>query len=248
MTASYITSNTSDTENKISSQSEESFLSRQNMLIGEAATAKLQNSRILLFGCGGVGSYILEALVRAGVEQIGIVDFDTVSKSNINRQLIADETTLGKKKTSVAKDRAEKINRNAIITEFDIFATKENIPNLISDFAPDYIADAVDNISAKLSIIEEAKRKNIPIISSMGTGNKLDPSRFKITDISKTSVCPLARVVRRELRKRGIEHVTVLYSDEIAKSSSTVPASISYVPSVAGLFIAGHIIRDITNV
>lgn len=239
-------SNTVVTEHYL--RSEESFLARQNMLIGEDATLKLQNSKILLLGCGGVGSYIFEALLRAGVGQIGIVDFDTVSESNINRQLIADVTTVGKKKTFIAKSRAAKINPTAVITEFDVFATKENIPDMIAEYAPDYVADAIDNISAKLAIIEESKKRNIPVISSMGTGNKLDPSRFKITDISKTSVCPLARVMRRELKKRNIEHVTVLYSDELPKSSSHTPASISYVPSVAGLLIAGYIIRDIINI
>lgn len=227
---------------------EEDFLCRERALIGDEATERLKKSRVLLFGVGGVGGYLLEALVRAGVGSIGIVDFDTVSLSNINRQIIATHSTVGRKKTAVAAERAAMINPDAEITELDIFATPENIPELIGSFSPDYIADAVDNVSAKLSIIETAKALNIPVLSCMGTGNKLDPTRFRICDIEKTSECPLAKAMRLNLRKRGIKGVEVLFSDEVPVLKQRVPASISFVPASAGLIMAGHIIKKLAKI
>lgn len=232
----------------VETESENDFLSRERTLIGDEAVERLKSSRVLLFGVGGVGGYVLEALVRAGIGAIGIVDFDTVSYSNINRQIIADTATVGQKKTEAAAQRAAKINPHIEIAVYDMFADSETIPEIISSFSPDYIADAIDKVMSKICIIETAKKHGIPVISCMGTGNKLDPSRFRICDISETSMCPLAKVMRTELRKRGISDVDVLFSDEPPAISSRVPASISYVPACAGLLIAGHIIKKLAQI
>ncbi|MBE6611840.1 MAG: tRNA threonylcarbamoyladenosine dehydratase [Ruminococcaceae bacterium] len=234
------------------------FLHRERMMIGDAAVEKLQNARVMLFGVGGVGSYALEAIVRAGIGGVILVDCDTVSETNINRQIIADTTTVGRLKTEVAAERAHAINPSLTVVRHDVFAAPENIPALIDEAAPDYIIDAIDTVSAKLSIIETAINRGIPVISSMGTGAKLDPTRFRITDIAKTHTCPLAKVMRLKLRERGISHVDVLFSDELpvktgaaseleGQTTRHIPGSISFVPSVAGLIIAGHVIKKIAE-
>lgn len=206
---------------------------------------KLKNAHILLFGVGGVGSYALEMFARCFVGHITIVDGDVVSKSNINRQLVAYQSTVGQKKVDVARKRILDINPNCEVTCVDSFLLPENLENFnFSSY--DYIIDAIDTVSTKIAIIEKAKNENIPVISSMGTGNKFHPELLKIMDISKTSVCPLARTVRYELRKRGINHVDVLSSTEVpVKTGTRAPASIAYVPSAAGILIASHVINKI---
>ncbi|MBQ2691224.1 MAG: tRNA threonylcarbamoyladenosine dehydratase [Clostridia bacterium] len=226
--------------------------SRTAMLIGEEAVMKLRRSHVLVCGVGGVGSFICEALARAGVGHLTLLDFDTVSVSNINRQLIALTSTVGRNKAQVMAERIADIDPDTRVDVLDMFFSSENADEVLSG-GFDYIADAIDTVPSKLCLIEEAHRREIPIISSMGTGNKLDPSRFRITDISKTSVCPLAKKVRYELKKRGIGHHKVLFSEELpikpdyAEGERKVPASISFVPSAAGLMIAGEIIRDLIN-
>ncbi|MBQ3062795.1 MAG: tRNA threonylcarbamoyladenosine dehydratase [Clostridia bacterium] len=226
--------------------------SRTAMLIGEEAVMKLRRSHVLVCGVGGVGSFICEALARAGVGHLTLLDFDTVSVSNINRQLIALTSTVGRNKAQVMAERIADIDPDTRIDVLDMFFSSENADEVLSG-GFDYIADAIDTVPSKLCLIEEAHRREIPIISSMGTGNKLDPLRFRITDISKTSVCPLAKKVRYELKKRGIGHHKVLFSEELpikpdyAEGERKVPASISFVPSAAGLMIAGEIIRDLIN-
>ncbi|MGN0486301.1 MAG: ThiF family adenylyltransferase [Acutalibacteraceae bacterium] len=225
--------------------------SRTEMLLGEEAMDILQNSRVALFGVGGVGGFVAEALARAGVGHIHLFDSDTVSLSNVNRQIIALTSTLGEKKTEAAKKRILDINPEAKVETFDIFVLPENIDSI--DFSVyDYIADAIDTVSGKLAIIEKATAEAVPVISSMGTGNKLDPTKLRVTDISKTSVCPLARVMRYELRKRGIRKLKVLYSEEQPLkpengdgTGKRVPGSVSFVPSVAGLIIGGEMIKDL---
>ncbi|MBQ7794642.1 MAG: tRNA threonylcarbamoyladenosine dehydratase [Clostridia bacterium] len=221
------------------------------MLIGTENIEVLKNSSVAVFGIGGVGSFVAEALARCGVGKILLVDNDTVSLSNINRQLIALHSTVGRAKTEVMKERITDINPLCNVETADVFYTESNDIDL-SGY--DYIVDAIDTVSSKLTLICEAKRLNIPIISSMGTGNKLDASHFKIADISKTSVCPLARVMRKELKVRGITKLKVLYSDEQPRTPTItlseagrrqIPASISFVPSVAGLLIAGEVVRDL---
>ena len=215
-------------------------------LLGEDGLKKLQNSHVCVFGVGGVGGFVVEALARSGVEEITIVDNDTVNVTNINRQIIALNSTIGMKKVEVAKMRIADINPNVTVHSFDTFVTKENASNFnFNSF--DYVVDCIDNVSAKLRIIELAKENNTNIISSMGTGNKLNPSMFKITDISKTSVCPLARVIRLELRKRNIKNVKVLYSEEEPIKCEDFVASVPFVPSVAGLLIAREVILELSN-
>lgn len=224
------------------------WLDRQNALIGEYSTQKLKEAKVLVFGVGGVGGFVVEGLARCGVGRLSLVDFDTVAQSNINRQIIADTTTVGMKKTDVARNRINRINPLCVVSTYDTFVTRENAAEIISGDAPDYVVDAIDNVSAKIAIIEYCVHNNIKVISSMGTGNKLDPSRFKICDITKTSVCPLARVMRRELKARNINKVEVLYSEELpVKDTGNTPASISFVPSVAGLMIAGHVVKKIIS-
>lgn len=225
---------------------------RTQMILGAEKLEKLQQARVIIFGIGGVGSYVAEALARAGIGTLYLVDHDTIDITNLNRQLIALHSTIGKPKVEVMKKRILDINPEAKVTTIQKFYLPENAEDFFqSDY--DYIIDAIDTVSAKLDLIQKAKEKNIPIISSMGTGNKLDPSQFEIVDITKTSVCPLAKVVRKELAKRGIKGVKVLYSKEeplkvssaLASSKHTVPGSISYVPSCAGLMIAGEVIRNL---
>ncbi len=224
------------------------WLSREATLIGDDAVEKLKKARILLFGCGGVGSYTAEALIRSGVGYISVVDFDTVSKSNINRQIIATHKTVGMSKVLLMRERALDINPDISFNALSLFVNAENASEIIESEHPDYVIDAIDNVSAKIAIAEYCYKSGIPIIASMGTGNKLDQSRFRITDIKKTEVCPLAKVMRRELRLRGISNIEVLWSDEQPlKNGERTPASISFVPSAAGLMIAGHVIKRICN-
>ena len=224
----------------------QAWLEREYSLIGEEAVEKLIKASVLVFGCGGVGGYTIEALVRAGVGTLTVVDNDTVNETNINRQIIATRKTIGQLKTEAVKDRAADINPDCRVECISVFADATNIKEIIYNADPDFIVDAIDSVTSKLLIAEYAAEKNIPIISSMGTGNKLDPERLKIADISKTHTCPLARVMRHELGQRGIKHLTVLFSDEPpVKVGSRTPASISFVPSSAGLIIAGYVIRNI---
>ena len=225
------------------------WLMRERMLIGDEAINRLAASRVLLFGVGGVGSYVFEALVRAGVGQLTIVDTDKVEPTNLNLQLMADTTTLGMYKVDAAAERAVRINPEIIIDRRAVFADEGNICELIDSASPDYIVDAIDTVSSKLEIIRAAKERGIGIVSSMGTGSKLDPTRFRIADISKTHTCPLAKVMRVSLRKLGIEHCDVLFSDEppIKGNGERIVGSVSFVPSAAGLIIAGHTVKCLTG-
>ncbi len=227
---------------------DKSRLERQITILGKRETDRLIASSVMIFGIGGVGSFTAEAIARCGVGKIILVDFDTVSPSNINRQLVADTTTVGLKKTAVMADRISKINPDCTVVERDIFVTSENASEIIGAENVDYVVDAIDNVSAKIAIIEYCKKNNIKIVSSMGTGNKLDPLKFTITDINQTSVCPLARVMRRELKMRDIKNVDVLYStEEPVVKGERVPASIAFVPSVAGLLLARHVVLKLAH-
>ena len=226
--------------------------SRTELLLGKEGVEKLKNARVAVFGIGGVGGYVVEALVRSGVGTLDLIDKDVVSESNINRQIIALHSTVGQFKTEVAARRAIDINPNVIINVYNVFYLPENAQDF--DFSQyDYVVDAIDTVCGKIALIEQAKANNVPIISSMGAGNKLDPAAFEVVDITKTSVCPLARVMRRELKKRGIEHVKVVYSKEEPlvtgekdeESGKSVPGSVAFVPSVVGLIIAGEVIKDL---
>ena len=220
---------------------------RTRQLIGEEALQKLKNSKVLVFGVGGVGSYVCEALARAGVGTVEIVDKDEVDVTNINRQIIALHSTVGRPKVDVMAERMRDINPQAEIIARQCFYLPEKSAEF--DFGSyDYVVDAVDNVTAKIDIIKKSKEAGTPVISSMGTGNKLDPSAFKIADIEKTKTCPLAKVVRKELRKAGIKDVKVVYSEEEPKEGAgRTPASISFVPSAAGLLIASAVIGDLTR-
>lgn len=233
----------------------EQFL-RSQILLGDSAMQALQNARVAVFGVGGVGGYVVEALARAGIGTLDLIDNDDVAESNINRQIIALHSTLGMDKVDVAKARVKDINPDIQVNIFKTFYLPETADQF--DFTQyDYVVDAIDTVSGKIGLIVQAKESGTPIISSMGTGNKLDPTAFEVADISKTSVCPLARVMRRELKKRGIEHVKVVYSKEEAKKPDAcaevrstgrpVPGSVSFVPSVAGLIIGGEVIKDIIS-
>lgn len=230
---------------------------RTEMLLGCEAVHKLKQCRIAVFGIGGVGGYTVEALARSGVGTLDLIDNDTVSLTNINRQIIALHSTVGMNKTEAAKKRLLDINPNIKINTYNTFFTPENSGEFnFSQY--DYIVDAIDTVSGKIELAVQADKANVPIISSMGAGNKLDPTRFEVSDIYKTSVCPLARVMRRELKKRNIRKLKVVYSKEEALSPKCesdedsgmkrqTPASIAYVPSVVGLIIAGEVINDITS-
>ncbi len=220
---------------------------RTKALIGEAALEKLKNSHVAIFGIGGVGGFTAEALARAGVNKIDLIDNDTINLTNLNRQIVALHSTIGQFKVDVMEKRAKDINPDIKINSFKIFFDESSINQF--DFSKyDYIIDAIDSVKSKLLLIETAKKLNIPIISSMGTGNKLDPTKFQIADISKTSVCPLARVIRIELKKRGIKNLKVLYSTEAPiKTGQRTPSSISFVPPVAGLVIASEVVKDLIN-
>lgn len=225
----------------------ESFLSRQISLIGEEANARLAGMSVMVFGVGGVGGYVVEALTRAGIGHLILVDHDTVSVSNRNRQIIALCSTLGEKKTVAFAERIRDINPECRVEERSVFATSENIDQLIDGVSPDWIVDAIDYVPGKIAIALAAAQRGIPMIASMGTGNKLAPERLRVGDLGQTSVCPLARAMRREMKKRGVSHMRVLWSDETPSRSPDadpcVPASISFVPSSAGLLIASYLIR-----
>lgn len=221
--------------------------SRTELLIGKEAIEKLNKSKVAVFGIGGVGSYVVEGLARAGVGSFILVDKDEVDITNINRQIIATTKTVGRPKVEVAKERILEINPEARVEIYQEFFLPET--KGILDESIDYIVDAVDTVTAKIELIVRANKLNIPIISSMGTGNKLDPSKFEVTDIYKTSVCPLAKVMRKELKIRDIKKLKVVYSKEepIKQEERGVPASISFVPSVAGLIIAGEVIKNLSK-
>ncbi len=220
-------------------------ISRFSELVGEKNIEKLKNSRVAVFGVGGVGGHVCEALARSGVGHIEIFDNDVVSPSNINRQIIALTSTVGRKKTEVMKERLLDINPELEIVAHDIFYSAENADEYpLSSF--DYIADAIDSVKSKLELIKRAKEAGTPIISSMGTGNKLDPSRLLISDISKTEYCPLAKTVRVALRKMGINHLDVVFSkEEPVKTEQRTPMSTAFVPGAAGILMASKIVRDI---
>lgn len=226
--------------------------SRTAYVYGEAAVDKLKNCKIAVFGVGGVGGYICEALARAGVGRIDIFDRDTVSLSNINRQIIALHSTVGKNKVDTMKERIADINPECEVNAYNVFYLPENADEYdLSQY--DYIADAVDTVSAKLEIVARAYRLGVRVISAMGAGNKTDPTLFKVADINNTTVCPLARVMRKELKSRGVKKLKVVYSTEEPKKSGVVdaesgkaiPGSLPFVPSVMGLIMAGEIINDL---
>ncbi len=221
-------------------------MERTAYLIGEEGIARLADLHVAVFGIGGVGGYVAEALGRAGIGALTLVDKDTVSVSNINRQIIATYDTVGRPKTEVMAERLRTINPEMTVECRECFFLPDTADAF--DFTGyDYVIDAVDTVTAKLELVKRSQEAGVPVISCMGTGNKLDPSRFEITDIGKTSVCPLAKVMRRELKKRGITKLKVLYSKEepIKHEAGAVPGSISFVPSVAGLMIAGEVIKDL---
>ncbi len=230
---------------------EEKWNSRTELLIGKEGIEKLQNAKVAIYGVGGVGSFVAEGLARSGIGNMVLIDNDVVSISNLNRQIHANIETIGKKKVEVMKERILKINPNAKINTY-MADEIENGEESIIDSTFSYIIDAVDTVSTKLKLIERASKLNVPIISAMGAGNKLDPTRFEVTDIYKTSVCPLAKVMRKELKNRGIKKLKVVYSKEQPIKHETnemyekrVPGSIAFVPSVVGLIIASEVIKDI---
>lgn len=232
---------------------------RSELLLGKENINKLKNFRIAIFGLGGVGSYVLEGLTRIGIGNFVLVDADVIELSNLNRQIIATHQTIGMDKVEAARNRVLSINPMANISAHKIFYLGNNDCNIIDNC--DYVIDAIDTVSAKLSLAETCFQKNIPLISSMGTGNKLDPTKLQVSDIFKTSVCPLARVMRRELKKRNIPSLKVVYSTEEPLSpikqsedlnppltrKKQTPGSVSFVPSVAGLIIAGEVVKDLLN-
>ena len=229
------------------------FYSRTEMLISEEGVEKLKNSCVAVFGVGGVGGYAVEALARAGVGEIHLIDSDVVSLSNINRQIIATHHTVGQYKTEAMRDRIGSINPEAKVACYNLFFDESTKGQF--DFKKyNYVIDAIDSLSAKVELIASATESGVPVISAMGAGNKLDPTMFEVSDISKTTVCPLARAVRLALRKRGINHLKVVYSKETPVLTpevsdgvkKRVPGSISFVPSVMGLIIAGEVIKDIS--
>lgn len=234
------------------------IFSRTALLLGEEKMQVLANAKVAVFGVGGVGSFATEALARCGVGHFTLIDKDIVSTSNINRQLIALVSTVGRYKTDVMKERIMDINPEAVVEEYKCFYGKENED--IFDFNQfSYVIDAIDTISSKILLIEKAKRAGVPVISCMGAGNKLYPTSFEVADIAKTSVCPLAKVMRRELKNRGIKDVKVIYSkelplkpsfhdEELAPGKHQIPGSISFVPSVAGLILAGEVIKDLAGI
>ncbi len=222
----------------------EDQFSRTRALLGEDAVKKLAESHVAVFGVGGVGGYVVEALARSGVGTLTIIDKDTVAESNINRQIIATHETVGREKVEVMKERIGVINPNAVVYAHKCFFLPETKDQF--DFTQyDYVVDAVDTVTAKLELVMACKEANTPIVSSMGAGNKLDPTAFEVADIYKTSVCPLARVMRRELKKRGVERLKVVYSKEEPVVRSETPASVAFVPSVVGLILAGEVVKDL---
>ena len=233
---------------------------RTRMLLGGEGIERLKHARVAVFGLGGVGSYVVEALARSGVGTLDLIDDDVIALSNLNRLLYATRDNIGQPKTEIVKARIACICPETTVYVHNCFYLPETADRF--DFSKyDYVADAIDTVSGKLQLIEQAKSANVPVISCMGAGNKLDPTAFEVTDIAKTSVCPLARVMRRELRKRGIEHLKVVYSKEppiepieteqetgLLHAKRQTPGSCAFVPSVAGLIMAGEIIRDLTGI
>ena len=230
--------------------------SRTELLIGKEGLDKLSHSRVAVFGIGGVGGYVVEALVRSGLGNIDLIDNDKVALTNLNRQIIATHKTLGMQKTDAAEERILEINPRVNIRKYNLFYSPENADSI--DFSLyDYVVDAIDTVSGKLEIIERAKKAGVPVISSMGAGNKMHPEMFEVADISKTSVCPLAKVIRQELKKRGVKRVKVVYSKEIPIQPQSdineetvkhrIPGSNAFVPSVVGLIIASEVIRDLIS-
>ena len=234
---------------------QEEFI-RTAMLLGEEGVARLQSARVAVFGLGGVGGYVVEALARAGIGQLDLIDKDTVSPSNLNRQLLATRSTIGMQKTQAAQLRVAEINPDCLVRTWPLFY----LPDTAEQFdlgQYSYVVDAMDTVTAKLTLAQQAMDAGTPMISCMGTGNKLDASAFRVADISKTSICPLARIMRKELGKRGIRHLKVVYSQEeamkptgweaeaAAEGKRQIPGSVSFVPGAAGLILAGEVIRDI---
>ena len=229
---------------------------RTRMLLGDEAMERLQKARVAVFGLGGVGGYTVEALARAGIGQLDLIDSDTVSISNLNRQILATRSTVGMEKTEAARLRVLDINPDCVVRVHNVFYTPETADRF--DFTQyDYIVDAIDTVTGKLALVQRAYEAGTPIICCMGTGNKLDASAFQVADISKTSMCPLARIMRKELGKRGIKHLKVVYSQEEALTPTgweeeaaaigkrQIPGSVSFVPGAAGLILAGEVIKDI---
>lgn len=219
--------------------------SRTELLIGAENLERLRNAKIAVFGVGGVGGYVVEALARSGVGTLELIDADVVSPSNINRQIIATERTIGRAKVDVAKERALEINPDIIVNIHKIFYLPDTSEQF--DFTQyDYIVDAIDTVTGKIALVMQSKEAGVPIISCMGAGNKMEASAFQVADIYKTSVCPLAKVMRRELKKRGIRRLKVVYSQEKPlRTGGRTPGSIAFVPSVAGLILAGEVVKDI---
>lgn len=224
----------------------ENEFSRMQMLVGEQALNKLKNMRVAVFGIGGVGGYVAEALARSGIFNLDLIDKDTVSITNLNRQIVALHSTIGRPKVEVMKERILDINPAACVRTYECFYLSES-KDAFDFLQYDYVVDAVDTVTAKLLLIEQAKKCGTPIICSMGAGNKLDPTAFEVADISKTSVCPLARVMRQECKKRGFTEVKVVYSKEKPVIKAEVPASCAFVPSAAGLIIASEVVKDLIN-
>ncbi len=223
--------------------------SRTELLIGKQAVEKLKKSKVAIFGIGGVGSFVVEGLVRVGVQNFILVDKDIVDITNLNRQIIATTKTIGKPKVEIAKSRILEINPNAKVEIFKELFISESKADFL-DETVNYIVDCIDTVDSKIELILRANKLNIPIISSMGTGNKLDPTKFEVADIYKTSVCPLARVIRKKLKTRGVKKLKVVYSKEEPKKqnfeeNNKIQSSISFVPSVAGLIIAGEVVKDL---
>lgn len=237
--------------------------SRTELLIGKSGMEQMKNAKVIVFGVGGVGGYVVEALARSGIGTLALVDDDEVSLTNINRQIIATHSTIGKPKVQVARERVLDINPEAVVHTYQTFYLPENAAQFrLEEY--DYVVDAIDTVTGKIGLIVQAKEAGVPVISSMGAGNKLNPTAFRVADIYKTQVCPLAKVMRRELKKRGIEHCKVVYSEEVplvpdaeaamdcqeecqGSKKRQLPGSIAFVPSVVGLIIAGEVIKDICN-
>lgn len=230
--------------------------SRTALLVGAKGIERLKNARVAVFGIGGVGGYVVEALARSGIGTLDLIDNDKICLSNLNRQIIATHSTIGQYKVDAAKKRVLDINPEAVVNTYKTFF----LPETASDFdfsAYDYVVDAIDTVTGKIQLVMESEQTHTPIISSMGAGNKMDPSAFRVADLSQTKVCPLAKVMRRELKKRGIEHLKVVYSEEVPMmlcdnveaskelSSKRIPGSNAFVPSAAGLIIAGEVVKDL---
>ena len=235
--------------------------SRTELLLGEEGVARLREAAVMIFGVGGVGSHCIEALARSGIGRLVLIDNDAVSITNINRQSIAYHSTIGRMKTDVMRERIRDIDPSIRVTTYETFVLPDNLGEIL-DAEPevDYVVDAIDTVSAKIALAEETLKRGIPLISSMGTGNKLHPELFEIADLADTSVCPLCRVMRRELKQRGITQLNVLYSkekpvdvsgrstDEDSGVRRSIPGSVSFVPPVAGLLIAGEVIRTLAGI